>query len=76
MKLIETMDRVEASGELKYSGLESGTTSWKQGSIVLHCKEGAWKLDLYVHCSRNGPVKSFQVVTRGVVYFSMQQSFW
>lgn len=55
------MARLEIIGELKYSGLESGTTNWKQGTMVLHSKDGCWKLDLHINCNRRGPVQSFQV---------------
>ncbi|XP_061193163.1 ubiquitin carboxyl-terminal hydrolase 37-like isoform X1 [Saccostrea echinata] len=57
---------IETTGELKYSGLESGTTSWKQGTMVLHCKDGSWKLDLYINCNRTGPVKSFQINSNSI----------
>lgn len=55
------MARLEIIGELKYSGLESGTTNWKQGTMVLHSKDGCWKLDLHINCNRRGPVQSFQI---------------
>uniref|UniRef100_K1QE91 Ubiquitin carboxyl-terminal hydrolase 37 n=1 Tax=Magallana gigas TaxID=29159 RepID=K1QE91_MAGGI len=57
----KTMARLEIIGELKYSGLESGTTNWKQGTMVLHSKDGCWKLDLHINCNRRGPVQSFQI---------------
>ncbi|XP_078326468.1 ubiquitin carboxyl-terminal hydrolase 37-like isoform X4 [Crassostrea virginica] len=60
------MTRLEICGELKYSGIESGTTNWKQGTMVLHCKDGCWKLDLHINCNRNGPVKSFQIYSNTI----------
>ncbi|XP_052103152.1 ubiquitin carboxyl-terminal hydrolase 37-like isoform X1 [Mytilus californianus] len=45
MQLTEA-SRVECSGKVKYSGIDTGNVSWKNGTLIIQLHNGRWSMNL------------------------------
>lgn len=61
-------NHLQCCGRVKYSGLDTGNVTWKNGVLILENLNGIWKMTLEYDVCRGKPQKS--VVVRNSSLFS------
>ncbi|KAK6165637.1 hypothetical protein SNE40_022527 [Patella caerulea] len=70
------MHGVRFKGQVKYSGINSGNSNWKSGSIEITNNSGSWICNLYFDCnSKEKPVRGYKISAKNIVHTIYKNRF-